>query len=586
MNNADIIKFGQKQINALKSAVLGKRVTPEKFKAAYSVTAAEQEPDESEKGTLSLEKEKEPRPVDAFVYAGYRRAAVDQVGAFLTYGIYIRLLHCIIDDKGQAPADELKQFNGVTAAMSDCMDERTAAYKAEMCAEPDAICSDLCGFMGAMTVRDFFWITTGYGEGDEMHPYFTAFLDVWAVIQDGTRALAAALDEKGRADEREAFTARIDQSIRQAAIRLVGEPPEGIDGHGGDFHFRFGKKVPDPLDDEPPPEEMPTAQEAFEDSAAILDALSGQITFFDGDPFEPKPIPAASLSDEAKRAAGIQTTAELIRTAGRHLDGVLYPIDKVNNNVWRMLEKHTGRQIRFDVGSEKSTKEAIVLYSIDFSELTDISITKKLTAYDKLIYAAVGALRAAGNEVITYRSIYRAIGYESNPGTSDLERIEKSLLKMRGAQIFVDNTSEAEAQKRRAKFTYSGSLLPWEAIRAEVNGKLFDAVIKPLREPPLLTFARERKQVATLPIAALAAPVNKTEQTLAIQDYLIERVTRGKDNKINKILYTTIFEKANITDKKQKQRAKPKISKILQQFKIAGVIKGFSETKDGVTVEA
>lgn len=588
MTKADIIKFGQRQIETLKSAVLGKRVTAEKFKAVYSVTAAEQEPDESEKGTLSLEKEKEPRPVDAFVYAGYRRAAVDQVGAFLTYGIYIRLLHHFVDDKGKTAPEDLQNFNGVTAAMSACMGERAEAYKAEMCAEPDAICSDLCGFMDAMSARDFFWITTGYGEGDEMHPYFTAFLDVLAIIQDGTSALAAALEEKGRADEREAFAARIDQSIRQAAIRLVGEPPEGIDGYGGGYHFRFGEKLPDPLDDAPPQEETPTAQEAFGDSAAILDALSGQLTFFDGKPFEPKPIPAASLSDEAKRAAGIKlqgAPAELIKTAGRHTDGVLYPIDKVNNNVWRMLEKDTGRQIHFHVESEKSTKEALVLYSIDFSELTDVSITKKLTAYDKLIYAAIGALRAAGNEVITYRGIYRAIGYEGNPGAGDLERIEKSLLKMRGAQIFVDNTSEAEAQKRRVKFTYSGSLLPWEAIRAEVNGKLHDAAVKPLREPPLLTFARERKQVATFPIKALAAPVSKTEQTLAIQDYLIERVTRGKDNKINKILYTTIFEKANITDKKQKQRAKPKINKILQQFRTAGVIKSFSEAKDGVTVE-
>ena len=72
MTKADIIKFGQKQIETLKSAVIGRRVTPERFKGVCSVTAAEQEPEESEKGTLSLEKEKKPRPVDKYVYAGYR----------------------------------------------------------------------------------------------------------------------------------------------------------------------------------------------------------------------------------------------------------------------------------------------------------------------------------------------------------------------------------------------------------------------------------------------------------------------------------------------------------------------------------
>lgn len=586
MTKTEIIKFGQSQIEMIKAAVIGKRVTPEKFKGVCAVTASEQEPEESEKGTLSLEKEKEPRAVDAFVYAGYRRAAVDQVGAFLTYGIYIRLLHHLVDEKGTVP-DDKEHFDAVTAAMGACMDERTEAYKAEMCAEPETICSDLCGYMDAMNTRDFFWITTGYGEGDEMHPYFTAFLDVWSIIQDGTRALAAALEEKGRADEREAFAARIDQSIRQAAIRLVGEPPEGTDGYGGDYHFRFGKAIPDPLDDEPT-DEKPTAKEAFQASAAVLDALSGQLSFFDGEETQPEPIPAASLSEKAKRAAGLKSApVELIKTAGRHPEGVLYPVDKVNSNVWKMLERQTGAQIRFHCEDKKnSSKEAIVLYSIDFSQLDDISISKRLTGFDKLVYIIVGALLDAGNEVITYRGIYSTMGNNGAPGTRDLERIEKSLEKMRGAQIFVDNENEAQSQKRRARFTYSGSLLPWEAIRAEVNGKLIDAAVRPLREPPLLTFAKERKQITKLPLAALAAPVSKTEQTLDIQDYLIERVARAKTAGSQKILFKTLFEKTNIEEKKQKQRAKVKIRAILEQFKKAKLIKDFTESPDGVTISA
>ena len=586
MTKTEIIKFGQSQIETIKAAVIGKRVTPEKFKGVCAVTASEQEPEESEKGTLSLEKEKEPRAVDAFVYAGYRRAAVDQVGAFLTYGIYIRLLHHLVDEKGDVP-DDKEHFDAVTAAMGACMDERTETYKAEMCAEPETICSDLCGYMDAMNTRDFFWITTGYGEGDEMHPYFTAFLDVWSIIQDGTRALAAALEEKGRADEREAFAARIDQSIRQAAIRLVGEPPEGPDGYGGDYHFRFGKAIPDPLDDEPT-DEMPTAKEAFQASAAVLDALSGQLSFFDGEETQPEPIPAASLSEKAKRAAGLKSApVELIKTAGRHPEGVLYPVDKVNSNVWKMLERQTGAQIRFHCEDKKnSSKEAIVLYSIDFSQLDDISISKRLTGFDKLVYIIVGALLDAGNEVITYRGIYSTMGNNGAPGTRDLERIEKSLEKMRGAQIFVDNENEAQSQKRRARFTYSGSLLPWEAIRAEVNGKLIDAAVRPLREPPLLTFAKERKQITKLPLAALAAPVSKTEQTLDIQDYLIERVARAKTAGSQKILFKTLFEKTNIEEKKQKQRAKVKIRAILEQFKKAKLIKDFTESPDGVTISA
>lgn len=115
---------------------------------------------------------------------------------------------------------------------------------------------------------------------------------------------------------------------------------------------------------------------------------------------------------------------------------------------------------------------------------------------------------------------------------------------------------------------------------------MIDAAVRPLREPPLLTFAKERKQITKLPLAALAAPVSKTEQTLDIQDYLIERVARAKTAGSQKILFKTLFEKTNIEEKKQKQRAKVKIRAILEQFKKAKLIKDFAESPDGVTISA
>lgn len=284
---------------------------------------------------------------------------------------------------------------------------------------------------------------------------------------------------------------------------------------------------------------------------------------------------------EAARAAKQKAEASRIQRA----EQVEYPLDKPNQRIWNLLENATGGQITFDMNPAKFTAGAI--YSINFDELdNDLTITKRLTAFDKRVYIAAAALFNAGNNVISLTQIYYAMGYTGTPGENDREKINDSITKMTLARILLDNQIEAE-QTKYEHFKYDGSLLPFERVTAIINGKKTDTAINMFREPPLMTFAKERGQVTTIDIKLLQSPVSKTDTALKIEDYLIERISRAKrydKDKPVRILYKTLYGRTNITDKKQRQRALAKVKKYLDYYRKQNYIASYIEDADGVTV--
>ena len=191
----------------------------------------------------------------------------------------------------------------------------------------------------------------------------------------------------------------------------------------------------------------------------------------------------------------------------------------------------------------------------------------------------------AGNNIITLSQIYYAMGYTGTPGDTDRGKIYNAIHKMRKADIYFDNAQEAEKYKY-TRFKYEGALLPCEIGEAVVNGKWTDKALHVFREPPLITFAKERKQITTLDIKLLQAPVSKTDANLLIQDYLLERISKARNGKSKncRILFKTLFAHAGIATKKQQQRAPSKLEKYLKHYLQEGFIKRYQIEKDGITV--
>lgn len=273
-----------------------------------------------------------------------------------------------------------------------------------------------------------------------------------------------------------------------------------------------------------------------------------------------------------------------------HADNIEYPLDKISGKAWSLLEHDTGGQlvINFEMLPKKPNLQATAYYSINFDDLgNNLKITKRLLPFDKRVYIAVSALFNAGNDVVTATQIYYAMGGTGKPSQNQIEKIDNALSKMTGAKIMLDNEQEAAALKGKyPHFKYDGALLPMERITAIVNGQVVESAIHIFREPPLMTFAKERKQVTTIDVALLQSPVNKTDANLLIDDYLIERISREKNGKRNtcRILYKTLFDHAKITTRNQKARAPEKIKKYLDYYQQQGFITRYTEQADGITI--
>ena len=283
---------------------------------------------------------------------------------------------------------------------------------------------------------------------------------------------------------------------------------------------------------------------------------------------------------------------ELPRIIANPSDKVNYPLDKPNSVIWSLITDAAKNnpdgqmQLAIDTSKKGSKQDAVILYSINFDELP-AEITKHLTQFDKRVYIAAAALYNAGNKIISTTQIYHMMGNSGRPNADDKKKIDDSLTKMGAARIYLDNTQEVQQTKGYKLFKYDAPLLPFERISAYINGQFTESAIHLYREPPLISFARQRNQITTIDRQLLESPVNKTDANLMIDDYLLERIGHmksGKGKTPRKILFATLFDRCNIKTTKQKQRAPEKIRKYLDHYKKCGWIDDYTESADGITV--
>ena len=284
---------------------------------------------------------------------------------------------------------------------------------------------------------------------------------------------------------------------------------------------------------------------------------------------------------------------DLPRVMAREVDTLHYPLDKPNNKIWGLLETaDQSGQIRFDIITTKKgdkKNEAVIYYGINFDALDalDCKITRQLTPFDKRCYIAAAALWNGGNQVITATQIYKMMGNRGQPKSDDVKKINDSITKMGAARVYIDNEKESKVYKNYRHFRYDAPLLPFERISAFQNNMFTDSAIRLFREPPLITFAKERNQVTAIEQKVLESPINKTDANLMLEDYLLERIGHMKSDKSkapDRILYSTLYEKCGIKTRLQRSRLPDKVKRYLEHYKGCGHISGYSMEKDGVRI--
>ena len=300
---------------------------------------------------------------------------------------------------------------------------------------------------------------------------------------------------------------------------------------------------------------------------------------------------ARRFLEEIRGKAESKTAEELQKVFAGDTDNLPIPLDRVNQfelwgfNAWKDREP-AGKQLVFEAWTINESAPAKVdfVYSVDFEALDGLKLSQPFTQYDKRVYIACAGIYAAGGAITSIRQIHNAMGGEGNPAPNQRKKILESLDKMSLTQVKITNDKEVQAYKENpALFTreppqiqYKGNLINIEMVTAIIKGKETDAV-HILREPPLISFARARKEITTIKRELLESPQSKTEQVIAIQDYLIYHIKRKDGAKTKRLAYSTICDNCGITSRTSRQNAPKKIKTELQHYKNTGFIEDFNE---------
>ena len=295
------------------------------------------------------------------------------------------------------------------------------------------------------------------------------------------------------------------------------------------------------------------------------------------------------LIEKAKEKYEADADKEKISVTAKKPEAVPFLLDKVSQNIFKNLEAGTYSMNVEKSGSNDSLNTIITL---DFEELENNKalIFRPLTPFDKRVYIAIGALWHAGNEYITIQQIHRAMGGKGSPASYQIKAIDEAISKLMKTTIKIDNQEESESYNY-PHFVYDSSLLPAEKIQElSINNRIAKHAIHLFREPPLLTFARKRKQITTYTSKQYALPFSMTDDNILLDDYFRNRIARMKRDKEkkkpynNKMLYATIYENCGIDTPKKRSRATTKFRKLLDHYQKTGIIAGYQENQDGIII--
>lgn len=244
--------------------------------------------------------------------------------------------------------------------------------------------------------------------------------------------------------------------------------------------------------------------------------------------------------------------------------------------------------VKMESGADK--RELTMLVSIQYPETAD----KRLTPTDNRIYNATSWLQTINGSDMTYSQIARAAGWKK-PNAAQLERVKESVEKMRLINIEWNNKEEAAAYKKNDKYVvYKGYLYPVEVMeeRKAFNGKLTDAWVRVLRPLPVMEFAKERGEIATIPATILESDkIKLTDINIAMQDYLIKRIERQRraaakkksEPKEVKVLYETLYKNTGANTRQKKRTLLDNLYKYLEELKDKGYITDYKETTTKTT---
>lgn len=306
-------------------------------------------------------------------------------------------------------------------------------------------------------------------------------------------------------------------------------------------------------------------------------------------------------------AESLEEVGELLGDPGLHFDpspllsaqairprNYIMQIDAITNQLASLSD-----QTQLRVG-KRGNQPILTTVTLDMPDHMRIEGGGKLTTYDKSIINGVTSLMESGNTVFSIPMLYHAMTGKQNPTVDDIlyEEISSKLEQMRRMMLTIDLTEENEAryitdqngeQIELRDLQIEGYLLPLNKVRGVLNGKKAE-LYQIIQHPPLYSYSKMRRQLASVEISLLSAPVNNNSTTIPLKTYLLQRIEmmKNKHNKIvqSNILYDSIYQELGSGDanKTKKMRIRSYTTTILEHFVEKRYIKGYSEYKKGRSI--
>lgn len=293
------------------------------------------------------------------------------------------------------------------------------------------------------------------------------------------------------------------------------------------------------------------------------------------------------VNEELRRLAKIAPSLQNVRPRN-----YVMPIDPITSKLAQLKEFNEVTVARH----KNLTVQTAV--TIDCPEHMKIDGDFHLTNYHKSIINGVVSILESGNRNFTIPMLYHAMTGKENPTIDEItfEELKWKLDTMRKLSIHIDLTEEVRAHLIERQidgglesFSIDGYLLPLNKYSGVINGKRCE-MYQIIDTPPLHSYAKLKKQIASVSIDLLKAPLNNTSITIPLKTYLLGRIEamKNENNSItrDKILFSSVYRELDAidADKKKKKRIRDYTETVLTHFAALSYISKYQMIKEGRTI--
>lgn len=184
-----------------------------------------------------------------------------------------------------------------------------------------------------------------------------------------------------------------------------------------------------------------------------------------------------------------------------------------------------------------------------------VTCSRALTNFDREVIDAVASL-APISQIMTPAMIYRVItgkDEKAQVGPPQKKRVEESMERCLNCIVKINITEELGANRGKDEaLSLVGPAITYEALVHE-KGRGSTTYYKIAAMPPFYRFAEKLGKISVVPLQLLDTPVSKTDNTLAMQSYLLREIDYMKQMNENRVevQWASLYEMARQEGKKE-----------------------------------